>query len=251
MARNLAATFVVLFGFLAGAFAADTSRRTYANPVDVDYRYNFEQANEQISYRTGADPVIVRHKDAYYLFMTLADGYWRSTNLLDWTFITPSRWPFASVVAPAAISDGDRLLLMPATTGPDPANPDKSIDQPYNASLSGASNLGPTSRKLLDAVAARALAYRAENGLATGTAVPVDAVTASASGLDPDISLANARLQLVRVARTRGLSEQQLQALVERETTPRQLGLLGEPRVNVLQLNLALDAAVVHRAAAP
>ena len=97
-----------------------TSRRTYANPVDVDYRYNFEQINEQISYRTGADPVIVRHKDAYYLFMTLADGYWRSTNLLDWKFITPSRWPFASVVAPAAISDGDRLVLMPSTTRPDP-----------------------------------------------------------------------------------------------------------------------------------
>ena len=120
MARNLAATFVVLFGFVAGAFAADDSRRTYANPVDVDYRYNFEQINEQISYRTGADPVIVRHKDAYYLFMTLADGYWRSTNLLDWSFITPSRWPFASVVAPAAISDGDRLLLMPSITRPDP-----------------------------------------------------------------------------------------------------------------------------------
>ena len=117
--RNLAASFVVWFGFVTGTFAADNSRRTYANPVDVDYRYNFEQVNQQISYRTGADPVIVRHKDAYYLFMTLADGYWRSTNLLDWSFITPSRWPFASVVAPAAISDGDRLLLMPSTTRPD------------------------------------------------------------------------------------------------------------------------------------
>jgi K+-transporting ATPase ATPase C chain len=138
-----------------------------------------------------------------------------------------------------------------ATTGPDPANPDKSIDQPYNAALSGASNLGPTSQKLLAAVAARALAYRRENGLAAGMAVPVDAVTASASGLDPDISLANARLQIVRVARTRGLTEQQLLTLVERETTPRQLGLLGEPRVNVLQLNLALDAATARRAVAP
>jgi hypothetical protein len=65
---------VVLCGFVAGASAADSSRRTYANPVDVDYRYNFEQINERISYRTGADPVIVRHQDAYYLFMTLADG---------------------------------------------------------------------------------------------------------------------------------------------------------------------------------
>jgi xylan 1,4-beta-xylosidase len=119
MMRNLAASFVVLFGFVAGSFAADAASRTYANPVDVDYRYNFEQVNQQISYRTGADPVIVRHKDAYYLFMTLADGYWRSTNLLDWSFITPSRWPFESIVAPAAISDGDRLLLMPATTRAD------------------------------------------------------------------------------------------------------------------------------------
>src|SRR5687767_9688555 len=120
IARNFAASLVVSFGCAAGSFAADASRRTYANPVDVDYRYNFEQINQQISYRTGADPVIVRHKDAYYLFMTLADGYWRSTNLLDWSFITPSRWPLASVVAPAAISDGDRLLLMPSMTRPDP-----------------------------------------------------------------------------------------------------------------------------------
>src|SRR5688572_21539309 len=120
MAQNLVTSVVVLFGFVAGASAAEESRRTYANPVDVDYRYNFEQINEQISYRTGADPVIVRHQDAYYLFMTLADGYWRSTNLLDWKFITPSRWPVASVVAPAAISDGERLILMPSMTRPDP-----------------------------------------------------------------------------------------------------------------------------------
>jgi len=105
---------------VVNALAEEPSRRTYANPVDVDYRYNFEQVNEGISYRTGADPVIVRHQDAYYLFMTLADGYWRSTNLLDWKFVTPSRWPFASVVAPAAISDGERLILMPSTTRPEP-----------------------------------------------------------------------------------------------------------------------------------
>src|SRR5262245_10918083 len=120
MVRHLVASIVLLSGLVASALAADTSQRTYANPVDVDYRYNFEQINQKISYRTGADPVIVRHKDAYYLFMTLADGYWRSTNLLDWSFITPSRWPVASVVAPAAISVGDLLILMPSTTRPDP-----------------------------------------------------------------------------------------------------------------------------------
>ncbi len=111
---------VLSLALAASVVGADDARRTYTNPVDVDYRYNYEQVNRQISYRTGADPVIVRHKDAYYLFLTLADGYWRSTNLVDWTFVTPSRWPFAGVVAPAAISDGERLLLMPSTTRPEP-----------------------------------------------------------------------------------------------------------------------------------
>ena len=118
--RRLTASFLWMSGLVMGAFAGDAPLRTYANPVDIDYRYNFEQINDHISYRTGADPVIVRHRDAYYLFLTLADGYWRSTNLLDWSFITPSRWPLASVVAPAVISDGDRLILMPSTTRPDP-----------------------------------------------------------------------------------------------------------------------------------
>ncbi|UVO49723.1 family 43 glycosylhydrolase [Sphingomonas sp. SUN019] len=96
--------------------AAPPGKRTYANPIDIDYRYNWEQTPEQISYRTGADPAIVRHKGAYYLFQTLADGYWRSTDLATWTFITPSRWPFRGIVAPAAWSDGERLYLMPSMT---------------------------------------------------------------------------------------------------------------------------------------
>ncbi|MGH8123449.1 MAG: coagulation factor 5/8 type domain protein, partial [Rudaea sp.] len=98
---------------------APPDARTYANPVDLDYRYNFEQLNKGISYRTGADPVIVPHGDAYYLFLTMADGYWRSANLVDWSFIAPNRWPFDSMVAPAAISDGARLILMRAAFKPE------------------------------------------------------------------------------------------------------------------------------------
>lgn len=104
----------------AAAHAAPPGQRTYANPLDIDYRYNFEQLNEGISYRTGADPVFVRSGDAYYLFLTLADGYWRSTNLVDWTFVAPSRWPFESIVAPAVVADGERLVIMQSAFGPRP-----------------------------------------------------------------------------------------------------------------------------------
>ena len=104
---------------LAGDAAAQPARRTYINPIDIDYRYNFEQINDQASYRTGADPAIVRHKDAYYMFQTLADGYWRSTDLIDWTFIKPSRWPFDSIVAPAAWSDGERIIIQPSMMEPE------------------------------------------------------------------------------------------------------------------------------------
>ena len=109
------ASLLVLAAVMLGTSGvAQAQRRTYANPIDIDYRYNWEQTNRGISYRTGADPVIVRHKDAFYLFQTLADGYWRSTNLVDWQFITPSRWPFGGIVAPAVISDGERLILWPS-----------------------------------------------------------------------------------------------------------------------------------------
>ena len=107
-----------LAAVMSGSAAA--RQRTYINPVDLDYRYNWEQIYRGVSYRTGADPVIVRHKDAYYLFQTLADGYWRSTNLIDWSFITPSKWPNNGIVAPAAISDGDRLILWPSMHQPGP-----------------------------------------------------------------------------------------------------------------------------------
>jgi K+-transporting ATPase ATPase C chain len=136
-----------------------------------------------------------------------------------------------------------------ATSGPDPSDPSKTVDQPYNAGASAASNQGVLSKKLLDAVAERTKAYREENGLAADAKVPVDAVTASASGLDPDISIANARLQASRVAKARGMSAEEVLSLVDQQTTARQLGVLGDPRINVLQLNLALDAASKGRAA--
>ena len=106
---------------------------------------------------------------------------------------------------------------------------------------SSASNLGPTNQVLLDSVAERLAAYRELNGLNPGVEVPIDAVTASGSGLDPHISQANARLQASRVADERGLELDAVLALVEAHTAGRSLGFLGEPGVNVLELNLALD----------
>ena len=115
----------------------------------------------------------------------------------------------------------------------------------YDATSSGASNLGPTNTSLTDAVKSRAEAYRAENGLIATAPVPVDAVTQSASGLDSDISPANALLQVRRVATARGVADAQVRAMVIHFTQGRTLGILGEPRINVLELNRALDAAAV------
>jgi K+-transporting ATPase ATPase C chain len=113
----------------------------------------------------------------------------------------------------------------------------------YDAANSGGSNLGPTSQKLNDAIKERIVAYRAENNLSQADPVPADAVTASGSGLDPQISSQNAQLQLPRVAKARGLSEEKVRELVQRYTDARDLGVFGESGVNVLQLNLALDQA--------
>jgi K+-transporting ATPase ATPase C chain len=113
--------------------------------------------------------------------------------------------------------------------------------QGYDATSSGGSNLGPTSKKLVETVRQRVDEYRSENNLRPDALVPIDAVTASASGLDPHISLKNALLQAARVARARGLSEDIVLKEIKRYTEGRDLGMLGEPRVNVLMLNLALD----------
>ncbi|SHL74887.1 potassium-transporting ATPase subunit KdpC [Rhodanobacter sp. OK091] len=123
--------------------------------------------------------------------------------------------------------------------------PSATTPNPYNANASSGSNQGPTHSALADAVKQRVTALRAADPGNTAP-VPVDLVTASGSGLDPEISQAAAQYQLDRVARARGLSSAQVQALVNEYTSGRQLGILGEPRVNVLRLNLALDMPRTH-----
>jgi K+-transporting ATPase ATPase C chain len=113
----------------------------------------------------------------------------------------------------------------------------------YDATSSGGTNLGPTSQKLNDSIKAAVAAYRTSNGLAADASVPADAVTSSASGLDPHISVANALDQASRVAKARGVTLDRLQALIAQSTEGRDLGVLGEPGVNVLRLNAALDGA--------
>jgi potassium-transporting ATPase KdpC subunit len=111
----------------------------------------------------------------------------------------------------------------------------------YDAANSSGSNLGPTSKKLNDSITQNVADYRTQNSLATNAPVPADAVTASASGLDPHISLRNAELQTPRVAKARSLNEDKVRELIKQNTDSADLGILGEPGVNVLQLNLALD----------
>jgi potassium-transporting ATPase KdpC subunit len=131
-----------------------------------------------------------------------------------------------------------------ATTEPDPNDATKTVPVPYAADNSAASNAGPTSKALVDRVTEDASKLKAEN---PSTPIPVDLVTTSASGLDPDITPSGALFQVPRVAKARGLREEQVRQLVEANVDGRLLGVIGEPHVNVLKLNLALDALPIKK----
>jgi K+-transporting ATPase ATPase C chain len=130
-----------------------------------------------------------------------------------------------------------------ATTDTDPADPAKTLPAPYNAASSTGSNLGPTSKDLQQRLLRDREALEITQRELAGAMLPADMLTTSASGLDPDISPANAVLQVARVARARGVPPAEIDALLEQHITGRRLGIFGEPRVNVLDLNLALQRA--------
>jgi potassium-transporting ATPase KdpC subunit len=156
----------------------------------------------------------------------------------------PSKANGSPIVRQGVIS-GSRLIGQQFTRSeyfhPRPS----SAGEGYDAFHSGGSNLGPTSKALIETIRGRLAEYREENGLTAGTLIPADAVTASASGLDPHISLKNAYLQAARVAKARNLAEKYVHARIEALKEGRDLGILGEPRINVLMLNLDLDG-VTH-----
>ena len=139
LGRRLLALSVAVACCALPAAAQSRPPRTYANPIDIDYRYNFEQQNQNISYRSGADPVIVVQRGRYYLFETIGDGYWESRDLGTWRHITPTRWPLTDIVAPSALSVRDTIYLLPSTTRPIPhlmlTRPSTGLVEFYNRTM--------------------------------------------------------------------------------------------------------------------
>ena len=170
-----------------------------------------------------------------------ADGEVVGSELLGQTFSSPDHFHGRPSAAGGGAS-GTKIEVLDEAGDPTGETVLASAED-ISTAASGASNLGPTNDDLLALVDARLDAYRDVNGLADDALVPVDAVTASASGVDPHISVANARLQAERVADERGLPVAEVLALVDDHTSGRPLGVLGEEGVNVLELNLALDEA--------
>ena len=113
--KNLILRLTIILVFNNLLIAQSSWQKTYCNPVDINYQYNFEQLNEKISYRSGADPVIVNHKGEYYLFVTISGGYWHSKDIIHWNYIKPDKWPFEDMCAPAALSVRDTLFLFQST----------------------------------------------------------------------------------------------------------------------------------------
>ena len=144
----------------------------------------------------------------------------------------------SALIGQSFTSDGYFRGRLSATTKPDPNDPSKSVEGPYNAANSMGSNLGPTNKALIERVQGDVDKLKAENGSAR---VPIDLVTTTASGLDPHITPEAALFQVPRVAKARNLSEDRVRQLVDQHMEGRWLGLLGEPRVNVVALNMALD----------
>jgi len=149
----------------------------------------------------------------------------------------------SALIGQAFTGDGYFHGRPSATTAPDPADSTKTVPAPYNAANSGGSNLGPTNKALIERVQGDVDKLKQEN---PSVPVPIDLVTTSGGGLDPDISPAAALFQVPRVAKARNLPDDRVRQLVDEHIEGRTLGLLGEPRVNVLALNLALDRAAAH-----
>ncbi len=126
----------MMFLYVITFYSQNKNQKTYCNPIDINYRYNWEQINDNISYRSGADPVIINHKGEYFLFVTISGGYWHSKDLLNWKYIEPNKWPFEDMCAPAALSVHDTLYLFQSTFQQRPilysTEPEKGILNFYN-----------------------------------------------------------------------------------------------------------------------